>query len=138
MHRGHDGGVLEKLKQRTIWLAESSADPGVTESAAELLRDVKGVMRVRIAAPHKILVSYNVRLITLQTISALLREFGYHLRTSFFCRMMRSLCYYFEDIECTECKHDQAECTRDAFINRYLTKPHGCRDHRPDYLRRYL
>lgn len=130
--------MLEKLKQRTIWLAESPADPEVTESAAALLRDVKGVMRVRVTAPHKLVVSYNVRQITLQTITALLREFGYHLRTSFFCRMMRSLCYYIEDIECTAPQHDQAECTRDAFINRYLTKPHGCRDHRPDYLRRYL
>jgi hypothetical protein len=130
--------VLEKLKQRTIWLAESPADPEVTESAAALLRDVKGVMRVRITAPYKLVVSYNVRQITLQTITALLREFGYHLRTSFFCRMMRSVCYYIEDIECTAPRHDQAECTRDAFINRYLTKPHGCRDHRPDYLRRYL
>ncbi len=130
--------MLEKLKQRTIWLAESPADPEVTESAAALLRDVKGVMRVRITAPHKLVVSYNVRQITLHTITALLREFGYHLRTSFFCRMMRSLCYYIEDIECTEPQHDQAECTRDAFINRYLTRPHGCRDHRPDYLRRYL
>ena len=130
--------MLEKLKQRTIWLAESPADPEITESAAALLRDVKGVMRVRVTAPHKLVVSYNVRQITLQTITALLREFGYHLSTSFFCRMIRSLCYYIEDIECTAPQHDQAECTRDAFINRYLTKPHGCRDHRPDYLRRYL
>jgi len=28
--------------------------------------------------------------------------------------------------------------TRDAFIARYLHRPHGCRDHRPEYLRRYL
>ena len=130
--------MAEKLKQRTVRLAETPADPEVTESAAALLRDVRGVTEVKIVAPHKLVIRYNVRQITLQTINALLGEFGYHLRNSFFCHMMRSLCYYFEDIECTECKHDQAGCTRDAFINRYLTKPHGCRDHRPDYLRRYL
>ena len=129
---------MEKLKQRTIWLADSDTDPEITESAAALLRDVKGVMRVRVTAPGKVVVSYNVRQITLQTITALLKEFGYSLRTSLFCRMMHGLCYYIEDIECNEARHDQAECTRDAFIKRYLTKPHGCRDHRPDYLRRYL
>lgn len=129
---------MEKLKQRTIWLAGSDTDPDITESAAALLRDVKGVVRVRVTAPNKLVVSYNVRQITLQTITALLKEFGYSLRTSFFCRMMRGLCYYIDDIECTEARHDQAECTRDAFIKRYLSRPHGCRDHRPDYLRRYL
>ncbi|MBT8121737.1 MAG: hypothetical protein KJO10_04295 [Gammaproteobacteria bacterium] len=130
--------MLEKLKQRTIWLADSDSPPDIIESAAALLRDVKGVLRVRIKTPDKLVVSYNVRQITLQTITALLEEFGYTMRTSLFCRVMRSMCYYIEDIECNESKHDQAECTRDAFINRYLTREHGCRDHRPDYLRRYL
>ena len=130
--------MLEKLKQRTIWLADSDSHPDIIESAAALLRDVKGVNRVRIKTPDKLIVSYNVRQITLQTITALLEEFGYTMRTSLFCRVMRSMCYYIEDIECNESKHDQAECTRDAFINRYLTREHGCRDHRPDYLRRYL
>jgi hypothetical protein len=130
--------VLGKLKQRTIWLADSDSQPDILESAAALLRDVKGVIRVRIKTPDKLVVSYNVRQITLQTITALLEEFGYTMRTSLFCRLMRSMCYYIEDIECNESKHDQAEYTRDAFINRYLTREHGCRDHRPDYLRRYL
>ena len=130
--------MLEKLKQRTIWLADSDSNPDILESAAALLRDVKGVIRVRIKTPDKLVVSYNVRQITLQTINALLEEFGYTMRHSLFCRVMRSMCYYIEDIECNESKHDQAECTRDAFINRYLTREHGCRDHRPDYLRRYL
>ena len=130
--------MIEKLKHRSIWLVGGRSDPALTKSAAALLRDVKGVMRVRITGPGRIVVSYNVRQITLQTISALLEEFGYSLRTSLFCRLMRGLCYYIEDIECNENRHDQAECTRDAFIARYLTKEHGCRDHRPDYLRRYL
>ena len=79
--------MIEKLKQRTIWLEDSHAGPDYAESAAALLRDVKGVMRVRIAAPDKLRVSYNVRRITMQTIEALLAEFGYVLRTSLFCRL---------------------------------------------------
>lgn len=130
--------MTEKLKQRSIWLTDKPSGPETAASAAALLRDVKGVMRVRIASPRRLVVSYNVRKITLHTITALLTEFGYSLRTSFFCRFMRGVCYYVEDIECTEDRHDQAEHTRDAFINRYLTKPHGCRDHRPEYLKRYL
>ena len=130
--------MIEKLKQRSIWLTEPGQDPDYAESAAELLRNVRGVLRVKVTKSDRLLVSYNVRKITLQVIEALLIEFGYTLRTSLFCRLMRGLCYYVEDIECTNCKHDQADCTRDAFITRYLRRPHGCRDHRPDYLRRYL
>jgi len=129
--------VIEKLKNRTIWLTDGPDGP-VAEAAAGLLRDVKGVLRVRVSGPNRLVVSYNVRRITLQVIEALLTEFGYRLRTSFVCRTLRGLCYYLEDIECTSCKHDQADYTRDAFINRYLDRPHGCRDHRPEYLRRYL
>ena len=130
--------MSEKLKQRSIWLTEPSQDPDYAESAAELLRNVRGVLRVKVTKSDRLLVSYNVRKITLQVVEALLIEFGYKLRTSLVCRLMRGLCYYVEDIECTNCKHDQADCTRDAFITRYLRRPHGCRDHRPDYLRRYL
>jgi hypothetical protein len=130
--------VVEKLKQRSIWLTEPGQDPDYAESAAELLRNVRGILRVKVTKSDRLLVSYNVRKITLQVIEALLIEFGYTLRTSLFCRLMRGLCYYVEDIECTNCKHDQADCTREAFITRYLRRPHGCRDHRPDYLRRYL
>lgn len=130
--------MIEKLKQRSIWLTDPGQDPDYAESAAELLRNVRGILRVKVTKSDRLLVSYNVRKITLQVIEALLIEFGYTLRTSLFCRLMRGLCYYVEDIECTNCKHDQADCTREAFITRYLRRPHGCRDHRPDYLRRYL
>ena len=129
---------MEKLKQRNIRLTGPQQGPVSTESAALLLRDVRGVLRVRMTGPDRLAVSYNVRIITMQIIESLLTEFGYRLHTGFFCRLMRILCYYIEDIECSNCSPDQAEYTRDAFITRYLRRPHGCRDHRPDYLRRYL
>ena len=128
----------EKQRQRSIWLTEPSQDPDYADSAADLLRNARGVIHVQVARSDHLLVSYNVREITLQILEALLTEFGYKLRTSLFCRTMRALCYYVEDIECSSCKHNQADCTRDAFITRYLRRPHGCRDHRPEYLRRYL
>ena len=128
----------KKQRQRSIWLTEPSQDPDYADSAADLLRNARGVIHVQVARSDHLLVSYNVREITLQILEALLTEFGYKLRTSLFCRTMRALCYYIEDIECSDCKHNQADCTRDAFITRYLRRPHGCRDHRPEYLRRYL
>ena len=130
--------MSEKQRQRSIWLTEPSQDPDYADSAADLLRNARGVIHVEVARSDHLLVSYNVREITLQILEALLTEFGYKLRTSLFCRTMRALCFYIEDIECTSCKHNQADCTRDAFITRYLRRPHGCRDHRPEYLRRYL
>ena len=128
----------KKQRQRSIWLTEPIQDPDYADSAADLLRNARGVIHVEVARSDHLLVSYNVREITLQILEALLTEFGYKLRTSLFCRTMRALCFYIEDIECTSCKHNQADCTRDAFITRYLRRPHGCRDHRPEYLRRYL
>ena len=130
--------MIEKLKHRSIWLTEPSQDPNYAEDAAELLRNVRGVRRVKVERSDHLYVSYNVREITLQIVEALLTEFGYTLRTSLYCRVIRTLCYYIEDIECTNSKHDQADCTRDAFITRYLRRPHGCRDHRSEYLRRNL
>lgn len=130
--------MIEKLKHRSIWLKGPDKDPDTVHSAAALLRDVRGVLRVRIERRNRLVVSYNVRQITLQIIEALLTEFGYTLRTSLFCQIMRTACYYIEDIECSDGRHDQADSTRDAFITRYLRRPHGCRDNRPEYLRRYL
>lgn len=130
--------MIEKLKKRTIRLTGAGDGPAAIDEAATLLREVKGVLRVRVAGPDRLVVSYNVRRITLQVIEALLTEFGYRLRTSLVCRTLRGLCYYLEDIECTSCRNDQADHTREAFIKRYLDRPHGCRDQRPDYLRRYL
>lgn len=130
--------VTEKYKRRTIRLGGADANPDRVRSAARLLRDVKGVSEVRIISRNRMVVRYNVRQITLQVIEALLNEFGYQLETGLVCRCMRTVFYYIEDIECSDPVHDQAECTRDVFITRYLRRPHGCRDQRPDYLRRYL
>lgn len=130
--------MLEKLRHRSIRVCDSAEYPDAVQAAATLLRDVKGIRNVRIAAPGRLVVGYNVRRITLQVIEALLEEFGFRLQTTLFCRLMRGICYYVEDIECSDPIHDQAECTRDAFITRYIRRPHGCRDHRPEYLRRYL
>ena len=130
--------MIEKYKRRTIRLGGADANPDRVRSAARLLRDVKGVSEVRIISRNRMVVRYNVRQITLQIIEALLSEFGYQLETGLVCRCLRAVVYYLEDIECSEPVHDQAECTRDVFITRYLRRPHGCRDQRPDYLRRYL
>jgi hypothetical protein len=130
--------VTEKYKRRKIRLGGADANPDRVRSAARLLRDVKGVSEVRIISRNRMVVRYNVRKITLQTIEALLNEFGYQLETGLVCRCMRAVFYYIEDIECSDPVHDQAEYTRDVFITRYLRRPHGCRDQRPDYLRRYL
>jgi hypothetical protein len=123
--------VAEKLKRRTIRLRRADTDPARVAAAAELIRDIRGVTQVRIERMGRIAVQYNVRQITLQIIEALLVEFDYEVDTSLMCRMMRA-------IECTDGCQDQAACTRDAFITRYLTRPHGCRDPRPEYQKRYL
>ena len=128
----------EKLRQRTIRLSGPRGEAVPTQSAVALLRDVKGVLQAYSDGADRVIVRYNVRVITMQIIEALLVEFGYRLHSGLFCRLMRVLCYYIEDIECGNCRHDQAENTRAAFITRYLQRPHGCRDHRPEYLRRYL
>ena len=85
-------------------------------------------------------ISYDVILITLEQIEAVLIEMGFHLDNRLIYRLKRALYHYTEETQRTNeglsnCDND---CTQKVFIKRYQNIKHGCRDQRPSHWRKYL
>ena len=80
--------MIEKLKRRSIWLTEPSQDPDYAGSAADLLRNARGVVHVQVASSDHLLVSYDVREITLQILEA-----GGWTTLTAVCLLIFSLCH---------------------------------------------
>jgi hypothetical protein len=108
-------------------------------SAMLLLADVEGVIGLQPASATCLRVSYDLRILSLQITENALIEVGFHLDNSLFNKLRRSLYYYTEETQCENMGqvHD-SQATRDIFIERYQRLPHGCRDDRPSYWRKYL
>ncbi len=107
--------------------------------ALRLLLDTPGIEDVRTLNDNCIQVSYDIRQITLQVLEAALEEVGFHLDDSLLIKIKRALFYYTEETQLMNLgyQHDQASSTLDVFVNCYHQRKHGCRDERPEYLRRY-
>ena len=128
------------VKQREICFAPLHPDPHQARSALLLLDGIEGMESVRLLSDHCLAVRYDLRRLSLQVIEDLLVEFGFHLETNLLAKLKRALYHYTEETECANrgCEMPQPGATREVFISRYEHLPHGCRDHRPEYWRRYL
>ena len=107
-----------------------------------LLADIEGIISVSIPDPSQntIHVSYDLSLICLRVVEALLFELGFHLDNSLITKLKRALYYYTEqnEMDTLVIKTGQEQNTRDIFMRSYRCKTHGCRDERPEYWRKYL
>ena len=128
------------IKQREICFAPLHPDPHQARTALLLLDGIDGMERVWLVGEHCVGVRYDLRKLSLQVIDELLVELGFHLETHLLEKLKRALYYYTEETECANrgCELPNSGATREVFINRYQHLPHGCRDHRPEYWRRYL
>lgn len=131
---------LDQIKHREICFRGPHPDPHQAQSAALLLSDLEGVHKVRLleARADSLLISYDVRSICLQFIEEILVDVGYHLDNKLILKLKRAIYYYTEEIEreTLGCSNDNS--TRNVFIDNYRRHVHGCRDHRPEYWRKYL
>ncbi|MGD2074384.1 MAG: hypothetical protein PVI91_05465 [Gammaproteobacteria bacterium] len=130
------------IKHREIGFRGPHADPCQASSAAQLLGCIDGVLSVAVAeeSPNTLQVSYDLNVIGLRGVEALLVELGFHLDNTLLFKLKRALYYYTEDNEVgsrTQSR-DPDRSTREVFVHRYRGKTHGCRDGRPDYWRKYL
>ena len=128
----------ELIKHREIAFCSLHADPEQAKSAMFLFSDVDGIIHLKIVDTHRLLVSYDIRLITLKIMEEALIELGFHLDNSLLYKLKRALYYYTEDVQCENLGCQKGQCTRNIFISRYDRLRHGCRDDRPDYWRKYL
>ncbi len=132
----------EPIKHREIGFRNPHPDPKQAQSAVLLLADVEGILSASIPdrSRQTIHISYDLSLICLRVVEALLSELGFHLDNSLLAKLKRALHYYTEEneLESLGIRRDQDHSTREIFMRCYRCKSHGCRDGRPDYWRKYL
>ncbi len=132
----------EPIKHREIGFRNPHPDPKQAQSAVLLLADVEGILSASIPdrSRQTIHISYDLSLICLRVVEALLSELGFHLDNSLLTKLKRALHYYTEEneLESLGIRRDQDHSTREIFMRCYRCKSHGCRDGRPDYWRKYL
>lgn len=132
----------EPVKHREIGFRDPHPDPQQAHTALLLLADIEGIISVSIPDPSQntIHVSYDLSLICLRVVEALLFELGFHLDNSLITKLKRALYYYTEqnEMDTLVIKTGQEQNTRDIFMRSYRCKTHGCRDERPEYWRKYL
>ncbi len=130
----------DTIKHREVLFRAPHEDRNQAHTATLVLSEVEGILQARPHNPALLMVSYDVRLITLQVIESLLNELGFHLDNNLFIKLRRALYYYTETAqqETLGCSRGRGNCTEAIFINRYRQLEHGCRDARPEHWRHYL
>lgn len=127
------------LKQREIRFCRLHPDTSQAHSACLILSDVEGIHRVQPLDPYVLHVSYDVSCFTLKIIEDVLVELGFHLDNSLMYKLKRALYDYAEETQRANLGLEESCCPdKQMFINRYLRRPHGCRDERPEHWRNYL
>lgn len=128
------------IKYRDIIFSNLHPDPCQAESAMLLLSDVSGVVHLNRTSNTCLHIGYDVRELTLLMIESALLDVGFHLDNNLLSKLKRALFYYTEETQRINMglqQHD-ASTHRKIFVHRYDQLPHGCRDDRPDYWRKYL
>jgi len=127
------------IKNREISFCQLHPDPAQARSALLLLSDADGVVDIKLTDETSLYISYDVRLLTLQSIEAVLTRLGYHLDNHLLSRMKRALYAYVEDTQRANlgCCEETDNATM-VFVKRYSSNHHGCRDKRPEHWRKYL
>ena len=133
-----DQDNLSLIKHREINFCQLRPDNQAFD-ASLVLSDIEGMHSVHPATSYQLLVSYDVRHITMQAIEELLTELNFHLSSKLMFKLKRALYYYTEETQRinlgldSDCK----DCTQ-MYINRFQRLQRGCRDERPEHWRTYL
>ena len=131
---GHD-----LIKHREVAFCRLHADPDQAKTAMLVFSDLEGIVQLGLSGTHKLIISYDIRFVTLQLLEESLVELGFHLDNSLLSKLKRALYYYTEEVQRENHGYTEGrQHTRDIFINRYNRLQHGCRDERPDCWRKYL
>ena len=130
------------VKFREIGFCTPHPDPQQALSAMLVLADIGDIVRVTVPNRSRsaIHVNYDLNHISLYIIKNLLSELGFHLDNSLLAKLKRALYYYTEENELENIASESGQelNTRGIFMRCYQCHTHGCRDERPDYLRKYL
>jgi len=127
-------------KQRDVMFNPIHDDENQASTAAQMLIDLDGIILADALSKTHLIIRYDLRFFTLVDIEELLTTVGFHLNNNLLIKLKRALYRYTEETERANlgCCEGQSYSTREAYINRYQKRPHGCRDKRPDHWRDYL
>ena len=131
--------IDEFTKRREIHFMSPQAEKNPADAAIALLSQVDGIIDLQLINDYSISVTYHLPKLSLSDIDEVLQEVGFHLDNSIITKLKRALFYYAEETQLANFGYDHAESksTLEIFINRHDQLPHGCRDERPEHLRRY-
>jgi hypothetical protein len=123
--------VQGSLKRREIRFTR--LPPGQAERAAELLAGLECLEVVPGPHPCGITVRYDLIDYTYEGLERALRNLGYHLDNSIYCKIVRALVYF---TEATELRNllEPARLIKQSdrvYIEAYQHHPHGDRDDTP-------
>ena len=132
----------EHKRVREIGFNALHPDADQAELALELIRDVKGILKLDKVNPLLIRVTYQLPQVTLALIEHLLDVEGLHLDTSLLFKLKRALAYFVEENELEAMQQANHALpppndAREIFLKQYARSRHGCRDERPRW-RGYL
>jgi len=108
------------------------------KSAIFLLADVDGVLDLKYLTETNILITYDIRVLTLDAILKSLTSVGFSLDDSLLSKIKNALYAYTEDTLRESLGLTGSKLTRDIFVDGYRRRQHGCLDPRSTYWRRYL
>ncbi len=108
------------------------------KAAIFLLADVDGVLDLQYLSGSHLIITYDVRVLTLDILHQALVSVGFHLDNSLLSKIKNALYAYTENTLRENLGIMQNKVTRDIFMQGYQRRLHGCRDQRPTHWRHYL
>jgi hypothetical protein len=88
----------DTLKTRNICFSKRH-DHGQAEDAMYMLKDVNSIENLSLHSPMRLVVTYDIRKLSLQMIETALKEVGFTLNNGLLQRIKRAICAYCEDAE---------------------------------------
>jgi len=136
-HAGHTPVVPQhgSVKRREIRFTKMP--PEQAKKAAELLAGMEYLEVSSGPHPRGITVGYDLIDYTYQGLEKALRNLGYHLDNSLYCKIVRALVYFTEETQLGNLKAPARliKQSNQVYIKAYQHHPHGDRDDTPVELR---
>jgi hypothetical protein len=130
--------VADLVKRREILFQAVHPDREQARTAARLLGPVDGILELVARSAIRLELAYDLGRVSLRDIETALEEAGFHLDSTLLSKLKRAVWYYAEDTQRANLGcDDPRNCARRIFIDCYRQHAHGCRDERPEPLRRY-
>lgn len=130
---------MESLtKQREILFSHFEKEQDQAKSAIFLLADVEGVLDLKYLSDTQLIITYDVRILTMDILLQALESVGFDLDDSFLSKIKNALYAYTENTLRENLGISGSKMTRDIFMQGYQQRLHGCRDQRPAHWRHYL